>query len=317
MTKKTLQIVVALIFVVVAGSLLYAERSLPRAGPATAVRFHTESLARGNLADLRTSATPAVYLRYQTQASRPAFEEAEALFNDRIPDVARPVWRAIRKRARAAAGKEYEELRRKVPSLGQTHYRQLGADERRRIVESGTFKQVVFEAGVEALPDEERSRVPDATAFFKRADRGSYLDRESWRHLPEEQKTELGSPRALSEEETLEKLKYFDKTAAPNLTDRESEIFAAVERADVQSLDRFVSVHGERLLAERLTENPPRLAGTDRLDCSSPAFDRGSLLHGPIATCVTEASTPSFTLTRVPFGWLVSDVSGLAMEPGV
>ncbi len=315
MTEKRLQIVVALIFVFGAGILMYAEQSLPRAGPANAVRFHTDSLERGDLADLEASATPAVYLRYQTQASRPVFAEVESLFHNRIPDIGRPVWRTIRKRARSAAAKEYEALRKRVSTLGQTHYRQLSPDARRRIIESGSFDQVVFEAGVEELPAEERSRVPDASAFFTRADRTSYLDREAWRHVPDEQKTELGSPQALSEEETPEKLKYFDKVAAPNLAERESEIFAAVDRADIQSLDLFVSVHGERLLAERLTENPPRSAGTDRLDCSSPAFDRGSLLHGPIAVCGIEASPRRITLTRVRFGWLVSEVRGLAVGP--
>ncbi len=315
MTEKTLQIVVALIFVFGAGILLYAEQSLPRAGPATAVRFHADSLERGDLADLEASATAAVYLRYQTQASRPVFEEAQALFHSRIPDIGRPVWRKIRERARSAAAREYEALRKKVFSLGQAHYRQLSPDARRRIIESGSFDQIVFEAGVEQLPAEERSRVPNASAFFAKADRTSYLDRESWRHVPDEQKTELGNPQALAKEETLEKLKYFDKVAAPSLTEKELELFSMVDRADIQGLDRFVSVHGERLLAERLTENPPRSAGTDRLDCSSPAFDRGSLLHGPIAVCGIEASPWSFTLTRVRFGWLVSEVRGLAVGP--
>ena len=311
--RKGPLIVLATVLLLIATAALLAERFLPRGGAVAAVRFHLDALRQADLADLEESATEAVVRSYQTQASEPAYREISSLYNDRIPRLARPKWTTIRNEARAAAGEEYEGLREKVVPLGRVRYQQLTPEERRSIIESGSFNQYVFEAGVDLLPVDERDRVPDPRAFYRREDKRSYQAEQAWRHVPDEFRGQLGSREALLDADTPEKLAYFDQMAMPMLSPEDRQTVATVPRADVESLGSFVAGHGERLLTERLRGSPPPLPIGPSMGCSSVAFDRGALLHGPLARCQSAGGKITFLLAREPFAWRVIDVDGLSL----
>ncbi|MCH7666509.1 MAG: hypothetical protein IH936_11350 [Acidobacteria bacterium] len=298
-----------------AGALLLVEQRWPARGQASAVRYHAQALESANLVDLHDSAAHSVVLEYETQASRQDFEYTSWLYNERIPEIARPIWLEVRRTARAKADEEYVALRSKAASLGRAQYQRLSAEERGRIIRSRSFDRYIVIAGVAALPDAERRRIPDPEAFYRRRDRSAYARDEAWRHVTDEEKVDLGGAGSLSDDDTPAKLNYFDKVAKPGLTAAERGALAKVSRDDAESLGVFVSKHGERLLLDRLTKVPPKIAGLDALKCSSPAADRGALLHGPTAVCSAAGGNPRFGLARISFEWLVTRVDGFTLVP--
>lgn len=307
--RRSLPVALALICVIGSGMLLYLRQTIDGASPRSAVRHHVDVLSRGDLEALKASSTPGLYLRYQTEASELAFESARRMFTREIPAYAEPIWRRIRDEGRSKAAEEYEALRPRVQALGRSHYQTLPASERARIVQSGTFEQSVFQFGVDGLPPEERSRIPSAQAFYRRADKESYVRREAWRHLPLAVQAMMSGPSALADEETAAKLAYFDRLASEI-----RERHPGVERADMISLGRFVSVHGEKLLAERLAMAGPVIPGAEKADCDSVAFAIGFMLHGPRASC-SPGSGVVFGLQRATFQWLVASKDGFTLGP--
>ena len=83
------------------------------------------------------------------------------------------------------------------------------------------YADYIFQAGIKALPPEERKRIEDVEAFRENRDFRRFTDREAWNTLSAEDRAALGSPAALSSSLTPERMAFLEKTGALLLSDEQ------------------------------------------------------------------------------------------------
>lgn len=234
------------------------------------------------------------------------------------------VWRRYRNQADATAAYYYGDLHERVNALGRQAFARLSVDERMALIEDqAQYERFIVSEGVNALPPEDRKRIGDVDAFREGRDRASFVERESFSLLPAADREFLGSPRALSREETPEKLAFLDRVGLKLLSDELRREIEGIPRSDLADPAAFDLKYGKPLAVAFLQRT--KLPTPSLVACRYPSADvRGSLFRGRTSSCSVSVQSSQMdapativvTLEKTGFSWLVQAVEPRLYDTG-
>lgn len=315
MNVSKLELLIAGVLVIGAAGLVFGHTRVPQSTPAKASADFLSAAAGADLASMREVSTPGLYGEVQLSVCRPRFKSAQRVYQKTIPGMAQGDWQRLWRKVDVLAGGEYDRLHEDVARLGRRRFEELEAMKRLELTnDRDRFAEFIYRSGVEALPLEDSRRISSTAAFRAKADRHDFVANEGWKRLSDEDRALLGDPLALSEEETPEKLAFYDRVAIPKLNEENRAAIDGISREDVAGLPLFASRHGERLLREAL-ELTGLSASQGPGRCVFPREENGSLFRGAEAKCDSSlfsargSGDVAIVVQKAGFKWRVAGVS--------
>ena len=184
--------------VVAGGVFFYLHSARPYSSPQATVAAVVKAAASSNLGSVRDSSTGGYYADVIGHFGQIKYEQVRSGYQDAF-DKAMPRWLEYRQRAESAAQGAFQKLREKVDTLGREAVGKLSIEERMHLTEDrAKYADFVLDAGVKALPPEERKKIEDPAAFQSGRELRRFAAREGWVLLSPEDQKSLGSPAVLS-----------------------------------------------------------------------------------------------------------------------
>ncbi len=239
-----------------AGIGIYVSTLQPHTEAESVVREFFQAVNGADTAKLRDLSTEGCYKSWELFYSEQRRTEVERVYGVLL-DHGRPGWRALRAKMEASASREYENLHNQVRTLGDGAFRRLPSSERMALVDDpNRYEDFLFRSGIEALPGEARKAIADVDAFRQRRDREEFVRGRGWAALSEEDHTLAGSPNALAEEDTEEKLALLERLGRAALSSEQrrnlENQLKGVTRAEANSSAVFQQKYGEAALGDAL-----------------------------------------------------------------
>lgn len=318
MRKKTHSMgleIALLVVAVLAAALLYWSHTKQRySAPVRTIELLIQAAGSGDLGEFQKASTPDYYGAFVRYFGDMKYKQVSVIYR-RVESLGMPRWEEYRQRALQQSSGAYDRLRERVTALGKEAFTRLPVEERMQLMDDPSrYNAFVFEQGVQALPAEDRNRIDNVEAFRQGADRYRFAQREGWNYLSEEDRTALGSPAALSEQMTVEKLAFLDRVGLPLLDARAKKELGEIQRSELNDPEAFKFKYGEPLAKDYLTKT--KIPAAQQIGpCHFLREDyEGSLLRGEVAKCGvifqirSEVRRLEVTLVKADFRWLVSGV---------
>jgi len=300
--------------------LYWSHTRQPYSAPAGTIELLIKAAGSGDLGEFQKASIPRYYGTFVRHFGEQKFQRVSAIYNH-ILRLGMPHWEEYHQRALQQAYVGYDQLRERVTTLGKEAFNRLPVEERMQLMDDRSkYDAFVFEQGIQALPAAERSRIDNVEDFRQGRDRYRFADREGWNFLSDEDRAALGSPAALSEELTPEKVAFLDRVGLPLLDAKFKKELGEIQRSELSDPDAFKFKYGEPLAKDYLTKT--KIPQALRIaPCQFPKEDSGgSLLRGDIAGCrVTvqarkQVRQIDVTLRKADFRWLVEGVQPALYE---
>ena len=278
---------VAIPAIVVAFGLLFTSNSAPYSSPEKSIAAFIDAESRADLTAMEQPASSALYQNFIGRFGEAKYREARNIYQEAY-DLAEPKWEQYRDRARAAAGKEHQNLAEKISQHGRDALSALPADRRLQLTDDRPrFNDFIFEEGLKALSASDRGRIADPQAFRENRDLDAFTDREGFALLPDEDQRALKSTAALSATLTPERIAFLESIGLPQLTAQQRQAIAGISSSDLSKPQEFMQRYGRGPAQEFLKNSAlDRKATVGK--CAYTAEDEfGSLFKGSIARCAT------------------------------
>ncbi|HEY6945855.1 MAG TPA: hypothetical protein VI431_12000 [Candidatus Acidoferrum sp.] len=249
---------VALFFglLLAAGILVYVWTLQPRKEAQNVVSEFFQAVNATDTAKLRDLLTESCYKSWELFYSEQRRNEVERAYAVLL-DYGRPAWQALRAKMEASASREYENLHSQVRALGEAAFRRLSSSEKMALADDpNRYEDFLFRSGLDALPREARNAIADVEAFHQRRDREEFVRGRGWAALNEEDRTLAGSPKALGEEDTEDKLALLERLGRTALSPEQrrnmENKLQGVTRVEASSPAVFQQKYGETALRDAL-----------------------------------------------------------------
>jgi hypothetical protein len=179
--------------------------------------------------------------------------------------------------------KDYIEFLKKISSLGSQEFNRMSVDERQLLAASIGKEKFILQAGIEALPPEDRAKIADVNRFSLGEEKELFCIREGLKKVPHDQ---------------WEKVKDYEFTILKN-----------------QEM-RFIREEGKRLIKQSLESNYQDLAISSRKIVDVVKYPGNLFLESEVQMEVelrkesdgTLIGRPVFTLVKFRARWLVESV---------
>ena len=148
------------------------------------------------------------------------------------------------------------------------------------------FSDFVFDEGLKALTADERSKIADPRAFRENRDIQAFTDHEGFALLPEEDRSALKSPAALSASLTPERVAFLESIGLPQLTAKQRETIAGISSSELNNPQDFMVRNGRESAQAFLKDSglDPKVTIKECNYLSEDEF--GSLFKGNTARCL-------------------------------
>lgn len=312
-TPSLAELILVIVALVSALLLFWSHAEQDGATPESSIQLMVKAAGAADLDALRKASTVGYYEDLVGHFGEQKHERVRQIYGQAF-QLALPRWYEYRQRAESLSSSAYDRLQERVASLGREAFARLPVEERMKLTEDrNKYADFLFDAGMKALPPEDRKRIDNVEDFRQGRDRHRFVEREGWTLLSAEDRAALGSPAALALANTQEKLNFLSKTGVPLLGPDLRKEIVDIDWQELTSAREFMLKHGRPLAQTFFRE--AKLALQKVETCRFPREDmQGSLLRGDLARCESTLGVADTTkhlvilLRKDGFDWKVDRV---------
>lgn len=299
----------AVILLMIHGQMTYSE-------PGKTAGAYLTCVSKADLDGMKASSLDAQHASFVSHFGEQKYDRVRYIFSVVYQAGLRRCQEYLDK-AEAGGNAKYNELQQQVADAGRQAFLNLSVDERISMMnDRAQLDRFVYDQGLAALPAADRAMIANAEDFRYGRDRYSFIRKNAWTFLSDEDRRMLGSPNVLAEKDNPEKLAFIDRVGIPLLSERSRSEIAGMQRSDLENREAFQLKFGEPGAKQFLAD--AKFSGQGKILCTYEMQERGSLFHGNRATCATGISgrnanqALTIVLEKVQYDWRVS-----RMEPAL
>ena len=277
---------VAVLAAVAGVGLFFISNGGANSSPDKSIAGFVDAESRADLATMENASSKALFQNFLGKFGEAKFREVRGIYQEAY-DLADPKWEQYREKAQIAAEKEHQSIAAEIDKKGRDAVAAMPADQKLQLMDDrAKFNDFIFEEGLKALPSDARGKIADPRAFRENRDIQTFTDHEGFALLPEEDRSALKSPAALSATLTPERVAFLESVGLPQLTAKQRETIAGISSSELNNPQDFMVRNGRESAQAFLKDSglDPKVTIKQCDYLSQNEF--GSLFKGNTASCV-------------------------------